>query len=361
MEGVVDGEGGYGRKQDLQLQRHFRIRSSVAEAYLDAPMTIRWGILGAGNIASKWAKDLPLAGNAGLQAVWARDPRKAETFGREHGAARVVASLQDLLEDPEVDAVYVATPNMLHADGIRRCLEAGKPVLAEKPFGLCRAEVEPLVELARTRGVLCVEALWTRFLPSFRTALEIVQSGRIGAVRHIVADFGFAAAPDPTSRLWDPAQGGGSLLDIGIYPLFLARAFLGNPDRVRATMDRTDSGVDATCRAELEWFDGATATLLSTFVENTPCLAVVEGEEGRLVLERRFHMPTTLVLHDADGVERIDPPAGGVGYEHEIRHFGECLEQGLLESPLWSLSDTLDLSLLMDRVREAAGPAEPTP
>ncbi len=324
-------------------------------------MTIRWGILGAGKIASKWAEDLPLAGNAALQAVWARDPRKAEEFGRCHGASRVAESLEDLLNSVDVDAVYVATPNMLHADGIRRCLEAGKPVLAEKPFGLCRAEVEPLVELARARGVLCVEALWTRFLPSFRTALEIVQSGRIGAVRHIVADFGFAASPDSTSRLWDPTQGGGSLLDIGIYPLFLARAFLGNPDRIRATMDRAETGVDTTCRAELEWFDGATATLLSTFAENTPCLAVIEGEEGRLVLQRRFHMPTTVVLHDADGVERIDPPAGGVGYEHEIRHFGECLEQGLLESPLWSLTDTLDLSLLMDRVREAATPAEPTP
>lgn len=324
-------------------------------------MTIRWGILGAGKIASKWAEDLPLAGNAVLQAVWARDPQKAEEFGRCHGASRVAESLEGLLDSADVDAVYVATPNMLHADGIRRCLEAGKPVLAEKPFGMSRAQVEPLVELARTRGVLCVEALWTRFLPSFRTALEIVQSGRIGPVRHIVADFGFAAVPDPASRLWDPSQGGGSLLDIGIYPLFLARAFLGNPDRIRATMDRSETGVDATCRAELEWFDGATATLLSTFSENTPCLAVIEGEEGRLVLQRRFHMPTTVVLHDADGVERIDPPAGGVGYEHEIRHFGECLEQGLTESPLWSLTDTLDLSLLMDRVREAAGPADPAP
>jgi len=320
-------------------------------------MTIRWGILGAGKNASKWAADLPLAGNAVLQAVWARDPGRAGEFARGYGAVRVAESPEALVAADDVDAVYVATPNMLHAEGIRLCLEAGKPVLAEKPFGLCRAEVEPLVELARARGVLCMEALWTRFLPSFRTALEIAQSGRIGAVRHIVADFGFAAAQDPSSRLWDPAQGGGSLLDIGIYPLFLARAFLGNPDRVRGAIEWSDGGVDATCRAHLEWYDGASATLVSTFVENTPCLAVIEGDEGRMVLERRFHMPTTVVLHDADGIERIDPPTGGTGYEHEIRHFGECLEQGRTESPLWSLSDTLDLSLLMDRVREAAGPA----
>jgi len=317
-------------------------------------MTIRWGILGAGKIASKWASDLPLAGNARLQAVWARDPAKGRDFAQRHGAERAVASRAELLAAPDVDAVYVASPHMLHADDTLACLEAGKPVLTEKPFGLTHRQATGVVQEARARGVLCMEALWTRFLPSFVAAREIAASGRIGAVQKVVADFGFAAAPDPASRLWDPALGGGSLLDIGIYPLFVARSFLGNPDRVQASMSIAPTGVDASCRIALSWLDGGTASLVSTLEENTPCLAVVEGELGRIVMERMFHTPTTLVVSDARGSQRIPPPPGGHGYEHEIRHFGECLEQGRAESPLWTLDDTLDLSLLMDRVREAA-------
>lgn len=319
-------------------------------------MTIRWAILGAGKIASSWASDLPLAGNASLQAVWARDPGKADEFSARHGAKRTARSVADLLGGGDIDAVYVATPHMLHAEGARACIEAGIPVLVEKPFGLSRPESESIVNLARSRKVLCMEALWTRFLPDFAKAQEIVSKGRIGAVRHVVADFGFEAQRN-SARLWDPAQGGGSLLDIGIYPLFLARAFLGNPDRIEASMVVSASGVDASCSADLSWFDGSTASLFSTFDENTPCIAVLEGEHGMIVFERMFHTPTTLVVNTADGSERLAPPPGGNGYEHEIRHFGECLKQGLLESPLWSLSDTLDLSLLLDRVREAASPA----
>ncbi|MCB9495352.1 MAG: Gfo/Idh/MocA family oxidoreductase [Fibrobacteria bacterium] len=316
-------------------------------------MTIRWGILGAGKIASKWAADLPLAGNATLQAVWARDSSKAGDFASRFGNPEVCATADDLLHHPEVDAVYVATPHMLHAPGARACLEAGKPVLVEKPFGLNRAEADSIALLARSRGILCMEALWTRFLPSFQTALDLVGSGRIGEVRNVVADFGFVAPQDPSSRLWDPRSGGGSLLDIGIYPLFLARSFLGNPDRVASVCQRSTTGVDASCRVDLAWLGGQSASLHSTLVESTPCMAVIEGESGRIVLERMFHIPTTVVVHDANGSERIPPPAGGHGYEHEIRHFGECLGQGLRESPLWSLSDSLDLSLLMDRVQEA--------
>lgn len=317
-------------------------------------MTIRWGILGAGKIASKWASDLPLAGNASLQAVWARDSSKAASFAASHGAARVAESAADLFGRGDLDAVYVATPHMLHAEGARACLDAGVPVLVEKPFGLSRAEAESVAWLARSKKVLCMEALWTRFLPSFRNLLEIVDSGRIGTVTNVVADFGFSAVADDRSRLWDPAQGGGSLLDIGIYPLFLARSLLGLPDRVAATMLRAGTGVDSACDVELQWNTGAVASLHSSFVENTPCLAVIEGEEGMVVMERMFHAPTGLVVVTEQGRERIAPPPGGHGYEHEIRHFGECIEQGLAESPLWSLADTLELAAMVDKVREAA-------
>lgn len=317
-------------------------------------MNIRWGILGAGKIASKWASDLPLAGNATLQAVWAREPARADAFAGSHGAPRVASSIDDLLGRGDLDAVYVATPHMLHTEGARACIEAGIPVLVEKPFALAHAEASPLVELARTRGVPCMEALWTRFVPSFATALEIAESGRIGMVRHIVADFGFVAPPDASSRLWDPALGGGSLLDIGLYPLFLARAFLGNPSRITSSMVPAPTGVDAAFDIELAWNSGATASLHSTFLESTPCIAVIEGELGSIVLERMFHTPTTLLVSTGEGSERIAPEREGHGYQHEIRHFGECLAQGLSESPLWSLDDTLELASLLDSVREVA-------
>lgn len=320
-------------------------------------MTIRWGILGAGKIASKWASDLPLAGDAKLQAVWARDAERAEAFASRFGAARVALSPEDLVGGGDVDAVYVATPHMLHAPFARLCLEAGIAVLVEKPFGIDLPEAESVVAMARERGVFCMEALWTRFLPSFAKALEIAESGQIGAIHKVVADFGFVAAPDPSSRLWEPALGGGSLLDIGLYPLFAARAFLGQPARVDATMAFAATGVDASCDMELAWNSGATASLHSSFVESTPCIAVIEGEIGTMVLERMFHTPTTLLVSTVEGTERFTFPEDGYGYEHETRHFGKCLEEGLVESPLWSLTDTLELVGLLDRVREVASPA----
>lgn len=320
-------------------------------------MTIRWGILGAGKIASKWASDLRLVDGATLQAVWARDPARAEAFASRHDAVCLAESPEDLLGRGDVDAVYVATPHMLHAPMARLCLEAGVPVLVEKPFGLDLTEAESVVALARERGVLCMEALWTRFLPSFSKALEIAASGRIGEIRKMVADFGFVAAPDPSSRLWEPSQGGGCLLDIGIYPLFAARALLGMPDRLSSCMTFSATGVDATCDMELGWNSGASASLHASFAESTPCIAVIEGEEGTVVLERMFHAPTTVLVHTMDGTERLTFPESGFGYEHEIAHFGRCLGEERSESPLWSLSDTLELAGLLDRTRAVASPA----
>jgi predicted dehydrogenase len=267
---------------------------------------------------------------------------------------RVARSPADLLERGDVEAVYVATPHMLHAELARQCLEAGVPVLVEKPFGLDRTEAESVATLARERGVLCMEALWTRFLPSFGKALEIVASGRIGELRKVVADFGFVAASDPASRLWDPSQGGGCLLDIGIYPLFAARAFLGMPDRLEASMTLASTGADASCDMELAWNCGANASLHASFVESTPCIAVIEGEEGTMVLERMFHAPTSLVVSTMDGSERFTFPEPGFGYEHETAHFGRLLAEGATESPLWSLSDSLELAELLDRIRGVA-------
>lgn len=316
---------------------------------------IRWGILGAGHLAAKWCEDLAHVPGSRLQAVWARDPGKAAAFAAAHGAARIAGSPEALVGGGDLDAVFVASPHGLHAAHARLALEAGLPVLVEKPFGLSHPEATTVADLAHARGLLCMEALWTRFLPGFRQALDVAGSGRIGAVRNVVADFGFVAPRTPGSRLWDPAQGGGSLLDIGIYPLFLARAFLGNPDRVSATMVMDECGVDARCEASLSWFDGGAAALRSSFVEATPGLAVVEGEAGRILFHSPFHAPVAITVLDASGAERIEPAPGGHGYEHEIAHFGECLREGRTESPWWSLSDTLDLALLLDRVREAAG------
>ena len=315
---------------------------------------IRWGILGAGHIAGKWASDLTLLGDASLQAVWARDPARAAAFAQAHGARRVANSIADLLGRGDLDAVYVATPHGQHAENVLACLEAGIPVLCEKAFALDAAQARRMVETARERGVFLAEALWTCFLPSFQAAREMAARGEIGQILSVDADFGFVAPFDPSRRLWDPLMGGGALLDIGLYPLLFAREFLGPFQDFEVTWKPAPNGVDREIFVKGHHGTGTVSTSLATFDRSTPCECLVTGETGTLRFKPMFHTPTDVLVVDASGTPRtLLADRRGHGYQHEISHVGLCLREGRLESPVWPLERTLELMDLLDAIRAA--------
>lgn len=314
----------------------------------------RWAILGAGRMAAKWASDLSHVPGSHLQAVWARDGAKARAFSEQFGHPAVEPDLPSLLSRRDLDAVYVASPHGLHQGHVQLCLEAGLPVLCEKAFALDLHQAQSMVDLARQRRVFLMEALWTRFLPGFRAALDLARSGDLGSAVSLSADFGFVAPYAPTSRLWDPAMGGGSLLDIGLYPLFFALSFLGPVHGFQAHLERAPNGVDQAFSGRFRHGGDAISSLRSTFLESTPCQAAIEFEKGTIRFGRMFHTPVDVLLTRGPEEIRLAGTCPGNGYQFETIHAQECIRGGMLESPDWPLEATLGLMGLLDRIRADA-------
>ncbi len=319
---------------------------------------IRWGILGCGKIANKFASDLKLVKDAELSAIASRDVAKAESFSQLYRPKFAYTTYEALAESSEVDVIYVATPHGFHYEHVMLCLQSRKAVLCEKAFALNLAQARAMIDFARKQKVFLMEAFWTKFLPQYNKVMEIIQSGQIGDVRMIQSDFGFNAPSPKAQRLFDPSLGGGSLLDIGIYPIFLAQSILGKPTQVQAFITPYESGVDEQCVMTMKFAGGALACLSSTFAVETPVEAMIAGTLGRIILRVRFHNALAtieLVKGNAkpEVVEVYREP--GVGYQFEARHVNECLKKGLTESPVMTHADTLMLMETMDRVRKVCG------
>lgn len=316
---------------------------------------IRWGILGCGKIANKFASDLNLVGDSRLSAVASRDAARLDSFARQYKPQHAFNNYEALVQCAEVDAIYVATPHGMHYDHVMLCLRNGKAVLCEKAFALNLAHAREMVEFARRQKVFVMEAFWTKFLPQYEKVMEIICAGTIGEVRLIQADFGFKAPEPKAQRLYDPLLGGGSLLDIGIYPVFLAQSILGKPTQVHAFIAPYESGVDEQCAMTMKFAGGALAVLSSTFSADTPVEAMIAGTQGRIVMRNRFHnaMATIELVTGRDHVEAVEVRREeGFGYQFETRHFNECLRKGLTESPVMTHADTLMLMETLDRVRK---------
>jgi predicted dehydrogenase len=220
------------------------------------------------------------------------------------------------------------------------------------------ANAREMVELARKQSVFLMEAFWTKFIPQYEALMEIIRSGRIGEVKFIQADFGFKAPEPKAQRLFDPSLGGGSLLDIGIYPVFLAQSILGKPTQVHAFITPYESGVDEQCAMTMKFAGGALAVLSSTFAVDTPVEAVIAGTAGRVMMRNRFHnaMGNIELVMDREEPQTIEVHREpGFGYQFEIRHVNECLWKGLTESPVMTHADTLMLMETLDRVRKVCG------
>ncbi|MFJ1796233.1 Gfo/Idh/MocA family protein [Kitasatospora griseola] len=318
---------------------------------------IRWGVLATGGIARSFVEDLAAVPGAQAFAVASRREESARAFAERHNIGRAYGSWQELAADPEVDVVYVATPHAAHFAATKLLLEAGKAVLCEKPFTLNAGQSAELVALARKREVFLMEAMWTYLDPSVRRITELVADGAIGEVRSVQAEFGFVAPTDPHHRLWDPAAGGGALLDLGVYPVAFAHLLLGEPETIQARARLTDRGVDAHTALLLGHRNGATSQLSCSLDTQCAQRASIQGDLGHIEIERDFFHPTGFTLHrDGSAPETFHaPPADGHGYGLEAAEVMHCLRTGATESPLVPLDGTLAVMRTLDAARERIG------
>jgi predicted dehydrogenase len=318
--------------------------------------TYNWAILGCGKIARKFSNDLKLLPNARLYAVASRDAQKAEDFAAELGYEKSFGSYEEMVADQEVDIVYVATPHSHHCEHVLLCLRHGKAVLNEKAFALTLKEAKVMVETARSGGVFLMEAFWTRFQPSFIKTMEIIRSGELGALKVVRSDFAFNAPKDPVKRLYNVELGGGSLLDIGIYPVFAALSTLGKPEKIKVLATFADSGAEESIAMVFRYKGGELASLYSSFATNSFVTTEFNCEFGSVHMARRWMAPTTItVWHDDNREETFGFEQPGNGYQFEAAHVMECLDAGLTESNLLPLGFSLDMMETLDRIRQEAG------
>jgi predicted dehydrogenase len=314
---------------------------------------IRWGIVGPGRIAEQVVKDFAVVDGARGVAVASRSLDRARDFAGRHGIDRAHGSYADLLADPGVDVVYVATPHPQHSSIALAALRAGKALLVEKAFTATVAGAREVVELSRETGVFAMEAMWTRFQPAVVRLRELIAEGAIGEVRSVQADLGVQRDFDPTDRLFAKELGGGALLDLGVYVVSFAQMLLGDPDTVHATGSTFENGVDAEVSLLLGYADGRSATLMTSLRNALPGQARVFGTAGWIDVLPRFHHPQTIVLHRAGAdPEEITLPQLGGGYSHELIEVTECLRAGRTESAVMPLADTLAVQQVLE---DAAG------
>ena len=319
-------------------------------------MSVRWGIVGPGRIAAKVVADFPHVPGAEVVAVASRSAERAARFAAEHDIGRAHGSYRAIVDDDEVDVLYIATPHPQHRAIALAALRAGKAVLVEKAFTVTPAATREIVAVAAETGVFAMEAMWTRFQPAIVRMRELLADGAIGEVQSVQADLGAQHPTDPADRFYDPAVGGGALFDVGVYPLSFAQMVLGTPETVTAHGVLAATGVDVEEAVLLGWSDGRSASLLASLRCATPGCARVVGTGGWIDVPPRFHHPSQIVLcRNGSEPEIIDAPATGAGYCHEVAEVTECVAAGRAESAVMPLADTVAVQDVMDAVATQLG------
>jgi len=327
-------------------------------SHIPADRPIRWGFLGAGSIAASMAADLH-HGNNTLYAVAARDADRAAAFAARFGASHSHGSYRAVIEDPDVDILYVATTHPFHREQALMAIDAGKPVLVEKPLALNATHAREVLTAARNKGVFAMEAVWMRANPLIVKAQEMVAGGLIGDVVAVHADFSIGLDFDPGHRLYDLSNGGGALLDLGVYPMHFAWLFAGRPDTQQVLGTLSPTGSDATVAVQWGYASGATAQLRCATTAQTPGRATIAGTAGSISVEPWFLNPERLVISTSKGESRFT--GEGTAYGPQIQEVERCLRAGLLQSPLAPHADTIAILELIDQARADLGvryPAE---
>lgn len=322
--------------------------------------TIRWGVIGPGSIAKSFCKGVAVLPDHEVAAVGSRTLAKANTFGDEFGIPRRYSSYQELADDPDLDAIYVSTPHPYHKENSLQALNAGKAVLCEKPFTINEGELQELVDTARVKNLFLMEAMWTRFFPLMYRVRELLREGAIGEVRMVQADFGFRAGFDPKGRLFDPELGGGALLDVGVYVTSLSSMVLGTPDKITGVATLAPTGVDEQAAAVLGHPNGAVSLLFSAVRTNTPHVAYLNGDAGRITIHSPFWKPERMTLTRDGKDELIEMPMEGSGFNYEIAEVGRCLRAGKTESDVMPLAESLSIMRTMDTLRKQWGVRYPS-
>lgn len=316
---------------------------------------INWGILGPGSIANRFAKGLQSVPDAKLYAVGSRSLQKADEFADKHDAPKRYSRYEELAADPDVQAVYIATPHPQHKDAALLCLNHGKAVLCEKPFTVNAKEAAEVIELARAKDLFLMEGMWARFFPGMVRVRELLASGAIGEARMLQADFGFRTDVNPEGRLFSPALAGGGLLDVGVYPISLASMIFGTPTGVSGQAQIGETGVDEMAAVTLKYAQGQLASIVTGVRINTPSEATIFGTEGSLKLHSPFWNPVKLTLSAGGKTEELSVPFEGEGFNYEAQEVQSCLRAGKTESAIMPLDETLAIMQTLDTLRSQWG------
>lgn len=317
---------------------------------------MNWGIMATGTIAAKFAETVNgMKGEDRLAACGSRTREKAEAFAKEYGIPASYGSYEELLSDPGVDAVYVATPNNMHFDNCRMCLDAGKHVLCEKPFTTRVKDAEKLYSMAEEKGLFIMEAFWIRHLPALKKMQELIKDGVIGQVRYARSDFGFTAEGPRKIRKFDSGLGGGALLDIGIYNLGFMHMVMGDdrPEHFTSEFHINEFGTDDYSTILLSYPGERRAAVTAAIGMRLPREAAVFGTKGSICLPD-YQMAETLVIRPLEGEEQtLKFPFDVNGFEYQIREVNRCVRLGMAGSDVLKKEDTLAILGLMDDIRES--------
>jgi predicted dehydrogenase len=318
---------------------------------------LRWGFLGAGGIAGKFARDLDSSPSNMLAAVAARSQDRAQAFAERHGGGRGYDDYRAVTEDPDVDVVYVATTHPYHREQALLAIEAGKPVLIEKPVCLNAKDTREVFEAAKNAGVFAMEAMWMRTNPLIRKAQQLINDGAIGQLRSVRVEMSLGLPYDPGHRLYDLANGGGALLDLGIYPITFAWIFLGKPDQLDYTGELCETGADSTVAMQCRWADGSYGQLWCSASIPGPYRGLLQGTDGWIRTEGRFHRPSGLTVQTRDEQYLVPDPLDEQlpGYLPQIEEVERCLREGRLTSELVPPAETIAIMEQLDEIRAGLG------
>jgi len=323
--------------------------------------SIHWAILGPGKIADKFASAFSQVPEAKLYAVASRDEQRARVFAEKFNIPKIYASYEQMLADPAIDIVYIATPHNFHYEQTLLCLKNKKAVVCEKPLTLSAKQTMELVAASRTNKTFLMEGMWTRFFPAIIKTMQLIQEGAIGEIKFIRADFGFAAPHDPAHRVLNLKLGGGAQLDVGVYPMFLALLIGGIPKAIHAVSTLAITGADETTGVEFSFENGIIAHILSSIVLDTPKLAEIFGTKGSITLQTPWHKSPLAILKKNSGEqETFSFPFEGVGFHYELHHTTECMQKGLKESNLMPLSLSIQMAKTADEILRQGGIVYPT-
>ncbi|MEE9374313.1 MAG: Gfo/Idh/MocA family oxidoreductase [Saprospiraceae bacterium] len=317
--------------------------------------TLKWGIIAPGKIAQKFAFDLQLVEHNTLYAVASRNIEKATLFASKYGAKKAYGSYDELLNDEQVDVVYIANPHPFHAESTIKTLNAGKHVLCEKPLGINKLEVQSIISASTANNRFMMEALWSRFNPNIIACLDKIREGDIGNPNHLTADFTFSGNHSNEGRLLNIDLAGGSLLDVGIYPVFLSYLIFGKPKSIKAhgILHKT-TGVDTHFSASL-LYDNAIAQISSNIMSQSDMVAKIAGTKGAIYIDSRWHEAEGHTIQIEEKKVHYKVPKIGHGYCHEIIDCANCIRSGKIQSALWSHQNSIDLISILDEIRAQIG------